>query len=51
MMSPVQTPDGRVTAMIWSDYSEEALIRFNPDGTVKSYSFSSNFPEDMQRLK
>ncbi len=33
------------------EISKDLSIRFNPDGTVKSYSFSSNFPEDMQRLK
>jgi len=33
------------------EVSKDLNIRFNPDGTVKSYSFSSNFPEDMQRLK
>ena len=34
-----------------AEISKDLNIRFNPDGTVKSYSFSSNFPEDMQRLK
>ena len=34
-----------------AEISKDLSIRFNPDGTVKSYSFSSNFPEDMQRLK
>jgi hypothetical protein len=37
------------------DSSTELLkdlsVRFNADGTVKSYAFSSNFPEDMKRLK
>jgi hypothetical protein len=31
--------------------SKDLTIRFNADGTVKSYAFSSNFPEDMKRLK
>ncbi len=34
-----------------TEISKDLSIRFNPDGTVKSYSFSSNFPEDMKRLK
>ena len=34
-----------------AEISKDLSIRFNPDGTVKSYSFSSNFAEDMQRLK
>ena len=34
-----------------AEISKDLSIRFNPEGTVKSYSFSSNFPEDMQRLK
>jgi hypothetical protein len=33
------------------DRSKSLTVRFNADGTVKSYSFSSNFPDDMQRLK
>ena len=33
------------------ELSKDLSVRFNPDGTVKSYAFSSNFPEDMQRLK
>jgi hypothetical protein len=33
------------------DRSKSLTVRFNPDGTVKSYSFSSNFPEDMQRFR
>lgn len=33
------------------DLSKSLTVRFNADGTVKSYSFSSNFPEDMKRLK
>ena len=34
-----------------AEVSKDLAVRFNPDGTVKSYSFSSNFPEDMKRLK
>jgi hypothetical protein len=34
-----------------SEISKDLSVRFNPDGTVKAYAFSSNFPEDMQRLK
>jgi hypothetical protein len=30
---------------------KDLSVRFNADGTVKSYAFSSNFPEDMTRLK
>ena len=33
------------------EISKDLAVRFNADGTVKSYSFSSNFPEDMKRLK
>lgn len=31
--------------------SKDLTVRFNPNGTVKSYSFMSNFPQDMTRLK
>jgi len=34
-----------------TELSKDLSVRFNADGTVKSYSFTSNFPEDMQRLK
>ena len=34
-----------------TEISKDLAVRFNADGTVKSYSFSSNFPEDMKRLK
>jgi hypothetical protein len=34
-----------------NEWSKDLSVRFNPDGTVKSYSFTSNFPQDMQRLK
>ncbi len=33
------------------DRSKNLTVRFNADGTVKSYSFSSNFPDDMKRFK
>jgi hypothetical protein len=26
-------------------------VRFNANGTVKSYSFTSNLPEDMKKLR
>jgi len=31
--------------------SKDLTVRFNADGTVKSYAFSSNFPDDMKRLR
>lgn len=31
--------------------SKDLTVRFNPNGTVKSYSFMSNFPQDMTKLK
>jgi hypothetical protein len=31
-----------------SDLSKQLEVTFNPQGVVKSYSFSSNFPEDMK---
>lgn len=31
--------------------TKDFTVRFNRDGTVKSYAFTSNFPEDMQRLR
>lgn len=33
------------------EVTKDLTVRFNPNGTVKSYSFASNFPEDMSRLK
>jgi outer membrane protein assembly factor BamE (lipoprotein component of BamABCDE complex) len=30
------------------DLSKQLEVTFNPQGMVKSYSFSSNFPEDMK---
>lgn len=34
-----------------AEVSKDLTVRFNADGTVKSYAFTSNFPEDMKRLK
>jgi len=34
-----------------ADITKDLTVRFNADGTIKSYSFTSNFPEDMRRLK
>jgi len=34
-----------------AELSKDLTVRFNADGTVKSYSFTSNFPDDMARLK
>jgi hypothetical protein len=34
-----------------TEISKDLSVRFAADGTVKSYSFTSNFPEDMKRLK
>ena len=31
--------------------SKDFTVRFNANGTVKSYSFTSNFPEDMSRYR
>jgi len=31
--------------------SKDLLVRFNANGTVKSYSFTSNFPDDMKKLR
>jgi len=31
--------------------SKDLTVRFNANGTVKSYSFTSNFPEDLKKLK
>jgi hypothetical protein len=31
--------------------SKDLIVRFSPDGLVKSYSFTSNFPDDLRRLK
>jgi len=34
-----------------STISKDLTVRFNANGTVKSYSFTSNFPEDLRKLK
>jgi hypothetical protein len=34
-----------------TELSKDFAVRFNTDGTVKSYSFSSNFPDDMKLFK
>jgi hypothetical protein len=31
--------------------TKDLTVRFNANGTVKSYSFTSNFPEDMRTLR
>lgn len=33
------------------DLTKQLTVRFRPDGVVKSYSFTSNFPEDMKALR
>ena len=33
------------------NYSKELRLYWNPDGTVKHYSFSTSFPEDRQGMK
>lgn len=33
------------------ELSKELTVRFDAKGVVKSYSFRSNHPEDMRRLK
>jgi hypothetical protein len=33
------------------DLSKTLTVRFQAEGVVKSYSFSSNFPEDMKTLR
>jgi hypothetical protein len=34
-----------------STITKDFSVRFNANGTVKSYSFTSNFPEDMRKLR
>jgi hypothetical protein len=34
-----------------TELSKDLSVRFNADGTVKSYAFTSNFPDDIARLK
>ena len=33
------------------EVSKDFSVRFNPNGTVKSYSLASNFPDDMKKLR
>ncbi|HEV8310237.1 MAG TPA: hypothetical protein VGW35_21445 [Methylomirabilota bacterium] len=33
------------------DLTKQLTVRFRADGVVKSYSFTSNFPEDMKTLR
>lgn len=36
----------------WStEQTKDLSVRWNGDGTVKSYAFTSNFPDDMTRLR
>ena len=34
-----------------TEQTKDFSVRWNSDGTVKSYAFTSNFPNDMTRLK
>ncbi len=34
-----------------AEVTKDFTVRFNANGTVKSYSFTSNFPDDMRRLR
>jgi hypothetical protein len=34
-----------------TESTKELNVIFNPDGTVKAFSFLSNFPQDMARMK
>jgi hypothetical protein len=34
-----------------AETTKDLSVRFNANGTVKAYSFTSNFPDDMQRLR
>ena len=34
-----------------SAVSKDLIVRFNADGLVTSYSFTSNFPDDLRRLR
>jgi len=34
-----------------AEETKDLSVRFDADGTVKSYAFTSNFPNDMKRLK
>jgi len=34
-----------------AEQTKDLSVRWNGDGTVKSYAFTSNFPDDLTRLK
>ena len=34
-----------------AETSKDLTVRFNADGIVKSYSFTSSFPDDMRRFR
>jgi outer membrane protein assembly factor BamE (lipoprotein component of BamABCDE complex) len=34
-----------------TEQTKDLSVRFNSDGRVKSYAFTSNFPDDMTHLK
>lgn len=34
-----------------AEVTKDFTVRFNANGTVKSYSFTSNFPDDMRKLR
>jgi hypothetical protein len=34
-----------------AEVTKDLTVRFNAEGLVKSYSFTSNFPDDLRRLK
>jgi hypothetical protein len=34
-----------------AEVSKDLTVRFSAEGIVKSYSFSSNFPDDLRRLR
>src|SRR2546427_8885298 len=36
---------------VGGEASKDFTVRFNSNGTDKSYSFTSNFPDDMKRLR
>jgi outer membrane protein assembly factor BamE (lipoprotein component of BamABCDE complex) len=40
-----------VQAFADKEFTKQLTVRFDDRGTVKSYSFTSSFPEDMARLK
>jgi outer membrane protein assembly factor BamE (lipoprotein component of BamABCDE complex) len=40
-----------VQAFADKEFTKQLTVRFDEKGAVKSYSFTSSFPEDMARLK